>query len=200
MAVDISQFEAFHGTTIDNQQSIEQIGLIGLIGKFVENAYDEEIEALMDYFRVDSIQDLENVLEERAVIFLGSGTPEGLNRSINAIFAQIAFKLDKSMHDVTPTDVAQHGLLLAFDDAEYLYLFEEDGRVYQLKEPEYEELDEDLFLDKYELEEIPMERPLGAEPGDLFYPETLKPDAYIVGDDLVQIIRNSGYSIVERNW
>lgn len=204
-AIARGEYEAFHGTTIDNLESIQQLGLIGLLGNFVQEAYDEEIEMLMDYHRANSIEELEHALGDRLVVYFGTPDEEGLHRTKNAILTQVGKKLGKTMWEVSAEDVAAHGLMVALKSAEGLFLMGEDDRVYELElkgdevfESEVVEPN-DLFLNKYSL--IPrqdIERPLGAEPEDLFSPEAGMPDAWIVGDALVALIKS--FSLIWKWW
>lgn len=204
-ALQSRKYEAVHGTTLDNLEDIQQIGLIGLLGIFVQEAYDEEIEMWMDHYGVDSIQELEHALGDRLVVFFGTPDNEGLHRTFSAILTHVGNKLNKRMHDVTPQDVNTHGLLVAFKSAEGLFMYDEDDYIYELVDIDKlaEEPDE-VLLGHYSLERTidseSLERPLGAEAGDLFTPTAGIPDAYVTGEPLVNLIRATGYDKFLRHW
>ena len=91
----------YHGTTVDNEASIRQIGLVGGVGRFTEWAYAENLEAGED-------------LPE--IVF--AADKGGLGKAVNAIVHHVGEKLGKDFHDVTDNDILNHGLLVIIYDTE----------------------------------------------------------------------------------
>jgi hypothetical protein len=91
----------YHGTTVDNEESIRQLGLVGGVGSFVEEAYDEWVGAGV------KIPDL---------VF--ASDKQGLERSVTAMVHHISKKLGKNFHSVTDNDIINHGLLVIIHDEE----------------------------------------------------------------------------------
>jgi hypothetical protein len=91
----------YHGTTIDNEQSIRDHGLVGGVGSFVQDAYDEYIDAGIE------IPDLVFAADKK-----------GLERSLTAMVHHIGKKLGKNFHSVTDNDIMNHGLLVVIHDEE----------------------------------------------------------------------------------
>jgi hypothetical protein len=91
----------YHGTTVDNEASIRQVGLVGGIGGFTEWAYREYI---------DAGEELPNL-----VFAADKG---GLKKSVGAMVHHIGDKLGKNFHKVTDNDILNHGLLVIIHDEE----------------------------------------------------------------------------------
>lgn len=94
----------YHGTTIDNEQSIRTHGLLGGMGgeqSFVAEAYG-------DY--------TEEGAELPDLVF--AADKEGLGRAVSAMVHHIGVKLGKKFQDVTDTDIMNHGLLVVIHDGE----------------------------------------------------------------------------------
>lgn len=196
MTYDLSQYEVFHGTTLENLESIKEIGLIGLLGNFVQEAYDEEIEMLLSYHDLTSEQELEMQLDEEGKLAVYLTTEDDLDRAFNAILAQTANLLGKRFHYVTKEDIKRHGVLLGFDEAEGLFQISDAGEIYQLALPEYDEPEEELFLNKYVMVPRPdVERPIGAEPWDLFTDNAGIPQIAISGEELVNLMIAAHYPL-----
>lgn len=86
-----------HGTTKDAAKSIKSAGgLEPKAGAFVENAYGGEYAAVG--------ADL-----PKAVYMAGQGEA---SKAVNAVRAQVGFKLNKRYHSVTDADIKQHGALV----------------------------------------------------------------------------------------
>jgi hypothetical protein len=104
--MDFKQFlerSLYHGTIIDNLDSIRSIGLQPDIGDFVKHAYGGDYEA-----------GGANIDDEEPAIFL-TDKPE-LEKALTAMKHHIAKKLNKGWHDVTERDVVNHGLLIKCKD------------------------------------------------------------------------------------
>ena len=91
----------YHGTVIDNEPSIRQIGLVGQVGKFVSNAYGGEGIEWQD---------------EDEIVYLAD--KKGLKGALTAMVFQVGKKLGKNLHDVSDNDIINHGLLLKIHDPE----------------------------------------------------------------------------------
>jgi hypothetical protein len=100
----------YHGTIIDNMDSIMKIGLVPMIGNFTERFYGEYQDLL------------------RELVFLAR--EHNLIHAVTAMESQIAEKLGlDSLHEVTIQDVRDNGLLLIVEpDPEIMFEKIEDGR------------------------------------------------------------------------
>lgn len=94
----------FHGTIIDNKDSILEFGLIPDIGPFVSDAYGEDFGEVSD-----------EQLEDLLGAYTFAADLDGLGRSLNAIIAQIAYKEGKSFHDVTEQEIRENGILFIIE-------------------------------------------------------------------------------------
>ena len=106
--MDFRQFlerSLYHGTVIDNLDSIRSFGLEPEIGDFVRSAYAGDYEAA----GVD-IDD-----EEPGTFFADK---KSLIGALGAMKHHIAKKLVKDFHSITPIDIINHGLLLKVKDAD----------------------------------------------------------------------------------
>ena len=89
----LSEKTLYHGTIIDNLDSIRHSGLVGSVGKFTSNAYDE-------------------IPEEELPEIVFAADKGHVKNALTAMTAQIGHKLNKTMHDVTDNDIRNHGLLV----------------------------------------------------------------------------------------
>lgn len=88
----------YHGTTVDNEDSIKRFGLMGGVGNFVEHAYgDYDVELPDLVFAADK---------------------NGLGRAVTAMVHHIGVKLGKNFHSVTDNDILNHGLLVVMKEME----------------------------------------------------------------------------------
>jgi hypothetical protein len=92
----------FHGTIVDNKQSIMDDGLIPGIGNWVADSYGTEFETEEDYEQA-----------VKKLVFLAD--VYSLDKSVGAIIYNTGKKLGKSFHDVTEDDIRQNGLLAIID-------------------------------------------------------------------------------------
>ena len=91
----------YHGTVIDNEDSIKTFGLAAGMGdekSFVNTSYDE-------YPPED---------DDDGVVFLAD--KKELGKAINAMVHNIGSKLNKNFHSVTDIDIRNHGLLVVVPD------------------------------------------------------------------------------------
>ena len=145
----------FHGTIVDNEESIKQIGLVAddKPGAFVQHAYGGELP--------------EGEME--GMIFMAD--KDRISAAVTAMVAHISNKLNKDFHDVTDTDVRNHGLFVVIKDVEP---------------------DEDYIRHKPEEEEGHyVDHPTTAEPGDYYAPE-VGIDYTIRGPVLLKFLRRLG--------
>lgn len=94
----------YHGTVIDNEESIRKIGLMPSVGDFIKQMYDEE----------------ESEIDEEENSLVYAADKESLQKSLNAITAQVGKKLNKPFHDVTENDIRNHGLLAVIKSGDEL--------------------------------------------------------------------------------
>lgn len=99
----------YHGTTIDNIDSIRKIGLIPMRGDFVTNAYGGEYE---------SEDDFENSIPELTF----AASKRQLDKAVSAATHHIAKKLDKGFHDVTDEDFIRYAAIVKIYDGDKDFL------------------------------------------------------------------------------
>jgi hypothetical protein len=150
----------YHGTVVDNEGSIRRNGLIGQVGSFVEDAYGGSLEEGMD-----------------APELVFAADKAGLNSSLTAMIHHIAVKLGKDFHDVTDTDILNHGLLVIMKD-------QEAGSYGVMHRPEEDE----NYRGKH---------PSFVEPGD-YYAEDFTPDQFVKGRALLRLLQR--YRVWPRDW
>lgn len=141
----------YHGTIIDFVPSIKQVGLVPSVGEFVKNAYG------------DSADDIE--LDE--LIF--AADKEGLKRSVTAITAQVAKKLNKDFHDVTDEEFIRNGALVKIWD----------GDLDMKNRPEG---DENYYG----------QHPFTVEPGDYYSDGSVSADEILTGDKMITVLKRYG--------
>jgi hypothetical protein len=89
----------YHGTVIDNLDSIRRGGLVGGVGDFVSSSYDELPE--------DELPEL---------VF--AADKQGVNTAVTAMVHHVGKKLNKSLHDVNDNDIRNHGLLIVIKNGD----------------------------------------------------------------------------------
>lgn len=92
----------YHGTTVDNEASIRQHGLVGQVGSFVDQAYGGD--------------EYGNAYELPELVF--AADKEGLGRAVTAMVHHIGVKLGKNFSSVTDNDILNHGLLVIMKEME----------------------------------------------------------------------------------
>lgn len=94
----------YHGTIVDNLQSINKYGLHGgwngPLGKFVSNYYGGD-----EYGSPN---------EDDEIVFATNKSQ--LKKAISAMVFHISDKLGKSYHDVSDNDIRNHGLIVIIKD------------------------------------------------------------------------------------
>jgi len=100
----ISERTLYHGTLIDNEQSISKLGLYPTVGEFVKQMYSYEIEEMGD------------VLDDHSLVY--AADKDSLQKTLNAIRSQVGVKLNKSFNNVTEEDIRNHGLLAVIKDGD----------------------------------------------------------------------------------
>lgn len=94
----------YHGTIVDNIQSIKENGLIPTIGEFVKQAYLGSVDGNIDDY-------LEAVLY--------ATDKKNIEKAFTAIVMQVGIKLGKTgYHSVTTNDIRNHGALVILKNAE----------------------------------------------------------------------------------
>lgn len=98
----------YHGTVIDNIDSIRKYGLLPSVGKFVKDAYESDI--------IGCDGNPDDYLKE--LVF--ATDKQQLDRAVTAITAQIGLKLNKGFHDVTDDEFIKHGMLAIIKDGDFV--------------------------------------------------------------------------------
>jgi len=101
----LSERTLYHGTVVDNEESIRKHGLQGgwhgPLGSFVAQHYNDE-----DYGKPT---------EDDEVVFLTD--KEQLGKAVTGMVHHIGEKLGKDFHDVSDNDIRNHGLLVIVKDS-----------------------------------------------------------------------------------
>ncbi len=104
--ITISERTLYHGTVVDNEESIRKYGLQGgwqgPLGSFVSKFYDDEEHG--------------EPTEDDEVVF--ASDRNSLGKSVTAMVHHIAQKLGKNFHSVTDNDIRNHGLLVMIKDSD----------------------------------------------------------------------------------
>lgn len=92
---DLSKATLYHGTIVDHEPSIRQIGVIPSTGEFIQDAYGDELEAPAEQDEMSFWADKHT-----------------FDRATTAMISHVARKLGKGFHDVNKDDIRNHGLLV----------------------------------------------------------------------------------------
>jgi len=158
----------YHGTVIDNMQSIKRVGLIGMDvdeaeeqNSFVADAYSGSYDdESWDYLKQQDIT---------VPVFMTD--KEELDKAVTAMTHHISKKLNKGYHDVTDNDIRNHGLLVIVKEGD-----------------DYEQSGEEL--QPYEQESY-----LGIEPYD-YYADQVSGDGFLYGNKLIMFLNKMGVSVI----
>jgi len=107
----------YHGTVVDNEKSISDLGLFPSVGNFIKQMYDEE----------------ESDFDEDEQSLVYAADKQSLKKSLNAITAQVGKKLNKNFHDVTVNDIRNHGLLAVIKTGDEVMTKAPSGKEYHMK-------------------------------------------------------------------
>jgi len=159
----------YHGTVIDNMQSIKNIGIIGMDldeakdqNSFVSDAYSGSYDdETWDYLKRQNIT---------VPVFMTD--KEELGKALGAMKHHISKKLGKSYHDVNDNDIRNHGLLVIIKD----------------EENDYEQSGEEI--QPYEQESY-----FGIEPYD-YYADQVSGDGFLYGNKLITFLNKMGVSVI----
>lgn len=97
----------YHGTIIDNLDSIQSLGLQGNVGQFRKTMYNE-------------------LPEEEIPEIVFTADKKHIKAATTAMISHIGNKLNKDFHSVTDNDILNHGLLCVIKDGER-YTQQHDG-------------------------------------------------------------------------
>lgn len=92
---DLAKATLYHGTIVDHEPSIRQIGVIPSTGDFIQDAYGDELEAPAEQDEMSFWADKHT-----------------FDRATTAMISHVARKLGKGFHDVNKDDIRNHGLLV----------------------------------------------------------------------------------------
>ncbi len=102
----IDERTLYHGTIIDNEDSIKRYGLQGgwhgPVGNFVSNFYDDN--------------EYGEPTEEDEIVF--ASDKSSLGKSLTAMVFHISKKLNKDFQDVNDNDIRNHGLLVIIKNSD----------------------------------------------------------------------------------
>lgn len=94
----------YHGTSINNYNSIKNVGLIPDVGNFVRDSYEGEYDAAGVEF------------DPTPVTY--AADKENLDTAITAMVYAVAKYLNKEYHNVTPDEIKSYGMLVLIRDGE----------------------------------------------------------------------------------
>jgi hypothetical protein len=162
----------YHGTTNNHRQSIEEYGLLPIVGDFVSDSYGME-------YAIEGGEYEEDEPIIKGVVF--AADKEGISMAAGAILYHVGKLLDKGMHDVTQQEVEQHGMLVIIKDVEPTSL------TYGVEEGEWHQWPK-------EEKDVPYyaEQPPAVEPGDWFVlgeDVSIEGDVILTGRKMVQFLR-----------
>lgn len=164
----------YHGTLIDNKNTIEKEGLNPIIGNFVSSSYGTSYDFDEDNYSYTNLDSA----EYWGVTF--AADKDSLKSAIYAMKHNIGRKLNKNPHDVTLNDIRNHGLLVVIDSEEY------SDWVQHPKNP-----DETYY---YEYDPPP-----SVEPGDYWTRDGGIPKYFLTGSKLIKFIEKHKSKLNE-NW
>ena len=140
----------YHGTIIHNIPSIKKYGLLPTIGDFVKTAYAGAVD-----------DDVMEYLEE----LLFATDKKQLETARTAIIQHIAYKLNKTHHEVTNEEFKKYGALAVIKNGdEYFDLHSEEDQYYG-------------------------SAPLGVETDDYYTRDEIEPDYILTGNKLTSFFR-----------
>ena len=168
----------YHGTLIDHMPDIERSGLQPGVGGFTSDAYDLDEDG--NYKQGPNAEDQYSPAELgiRPVVFMAD--KKRLDHSLNAIRHNVANKLGKGFHDITPQDVQDHGLLVKYKGQ----MGKQDPPANYVYDEQHEEPFENLH-DKGT-------HPYQAEPGDFYSESPITNLQYIHGPAMMRVFKQNG--------
>lgn len=153
----------YHGTSINNYDSIKSIGLIPDTGEFVSDSYAGEYEAAgveFDPVPVTYATDKEN-----------------LGRAINAMQYAVSKMLGKTFHEITSDELRSYGMLVIM----------KEGEDYMEHRPEEETGPWGDWQGETD------NRYPAVEPGDYFSEEAQGPVEILIGNKMVDFLKKRGF-------
>jgi len=156
----------YHGTVIDHKASIEELGLIPVLGDFVRDSYGCEFD--------------DDTLE--GVVF--AADKEGIEGAVGAMRYHVGKKLGKWLTDVDQEDMRKHGMLVIIKDiTPPYYSWEEPGETWTKAPPWHERRHTD-----------PGTYPPSVEGGDWFLTHEMGStiDVILTGRKMMRFLRRMG--------
>lgn len=152
----------YHGTNINNYDSIKNIGLIPDVGQFVRDSYQSEYDAAGVDFDPTPLT--------------YATDKEGLDRAVTAMVNSVSNLLNKSFHDVTLDELKAYGMLVII----------KEGEEYFQKRPVEEEGPWGDWQGETD------NRYPAVEPGDYFSEENQGPVEILIGNKMANFLYRNG--------
>ena len=192
----------YHGTLLDHLPSIQQHGLLPEVGPFVSDAYDLNPVDARDWEPMNEDETMDQWIERNTrnrdpdyispeamgvepAVFMTD--KKRLEKSLNAIRFNIARKLNKPFHQVSPLDVRNHGLLLKHKG--------EMGAQDPPMNYVYDESHEEPFEEgprAHQPSQVAGEGPYQAEPGDYYSTDPVGGLEPIHGPAMMRVFERHG--------
>lgn len=167
-------YTLYHGTIVDNKDSIERYGLEPQVGRWVE-----------EVLHGTGLDWEEESMDDHGLVF--AADKSRLDMATYAMMQHISYKIGKSTWDITEDDIVSHGMIVII----------KDGEEYFQKRP----ADEDAWHYMREDIEYETKNPLIAvEPEDWFSTEGAPADIILTGRKLLSYIKRRGtYPLKRKN-
>jgi len=167
-------YTLYHGTIVDNKDSIERYGLEPQVGRWVE-----------EILHGTGLDWEEESMDDHGLVF--AADKSRLDMATYAMMQHISYKIRKSTWDITEDDIVNHGMIVII----------KDGEEYFQKRP----ADEDAWHYMREDIEYETKNPLIAvEPEDWFSTEGAPADIILTGKKLLRYIKRKGaYPLKRKN-
>jgi len=161
----VSEKTLYHGTVIDNLDSIKKVGLFGSDAddskSFVHDAYASSFD--------DEKHWKDYAKDKEVPVFMADKA--SLSKSVNGMMHHVGQKLKKSFHDVSDNDIRNHGLLVIIKD--------EENEI-----PKYKSDQDYDHENQY----------IGLEPDD-YFADSASGDGFLYGNKLIKFLNKNGVTM-----